>query len=111
MQMRKSKSLCLEEIEKAILPCLRQNNVQKAIVFGSYARQSHSSRSDLDLVLVMKTSKPFFQRYEGILNHLYEAITGIDIDLLIYTPDEFDSMRDRKFIQAVMKDGVCIYES
>lgn len=109
--MATRKILSLDEVSSAILPCLQKSNVLKAIVFGSYARKNESSRSDLDLILVMRTTKPFFERYEGVLSRLYEAVRGVDIDVLIYTPEELEFMRDRKFIQTIIKEGVCIYES
>lgn len=41
-----------EELAAAILPVLRKYHAERAILFGSYARQDATSASDIDLVVI-----------------------------------------------------------
>jgi predicted nucleotidyltransferase len=51
-----------------------RHQIVKAILFGSVARSEASPRSDVDLILVQRTEKRFFDRYEGLLFELNKAI-------------------------------------
>lgn len=42
----------LNEIVAAVLPLLRKYHAEKAILFGSYARQEADTTSDIDLIIV-----------------------------------------------------------
>jgi predicted nucleotidyltransferase len=99
------------EIGRAVRPVLERYGVLTGILFGSVARGTQTARSDVDLVLVQRTSKRFLDRYDGILEALYAAVRGADIDVLIYTPEEFSRIADRPFIRDVVGRGACIYES
>jgi len=102
----------LERIRDQIAPVLARHNVQKAIVFGSFARSEPSPRSDLDLLLIEETDKRFFDRYEGLFTDLMLAVQPHrEIDLLIYTPAELEAMRHRSFIATILREGRVIYES
>ncbi len=57
-----------------------------AFLFGSYANQSHSPGSDLDLVLVVETQTKFTERAIAFKD-LLDVFPRVDI--LVYTPEEF----------------------
>jgi predicted nucleotidyltransferase len=101
----------ISSLAATLRPVFQKHGISKAIVFGSFARGEPSRRSDVDLVLIQATEKRFLDRYEGILHDIITLVHGRDVDLLIYTPQEFAEMADRRFIQAIMKEGVVIYES
>jgi uncharacterized protein len=98
-------------IQGKLLPILKRYNIQKAILFGSFARGEVTRRSDLDLILIQQTDIRFFDRYEGILVELGNAIGNRDIDVLIYTPDELKAISHRPLIATALRDGKVIYES
>jgi predicted nucleotidyltransferase len=50
----------LAELRRRLAPHLA--HAQKAIVFGSVARGEADSWSDLDLIIVADTTRPFFER-------------------------------------------------
>ena len=83
--------------------------MQKAIVFGSYARGTQDCRSDLDLILIMETSKRFLDRYREI-EVVYDSLRGIASDILIYTPEELARMAHRPFMRSALKEGKVIHE-
>jgi predicted nucleotidyltransferase len=98
-------------LRERLLPVLRRSRVQKAIVFGSFARGEASRHSDLDLILVQQTDQRFLDRYDGLLCELSRAVPERDLDVLIYTPEELAAMSQRVFIAAALDEGKVIYES
>ena len=76
------------------LPRLRARYAPlRAIVFGSRARGDALSTSDLDLILVSPrfASVPFLRRPVEVLETL--GCPG-GLELLCYTPDEFEARRE-----------------
>ncbi len=98
----------LDALQERLAPHLR--NARIAIVFGSVARDEADEWSDLDLVIVADTTRPFLERYLD-----FEGIYGVwpRLDLLIYTPEEFTRMHaeGRAFIQHVLDEGTVVYEA
>ncbi len=92
-------------------PIFKKYRVVRAIVFGSVARGEASRHSDFDLIVVQDTKKEFLDRYDGILREITQAISGRDVDMLIYTPQELANLADRSLIATALKEGKTIYES
>ena len=99
----------LDQITSAIIPICQRYDIIKAIVFGSFAVGDVSKRSDLDLMLIMQTDKRFLDRYDGIYKEITDVVEHRTVDLLIYTPAEFDNMQDEPFMRRVVREGVVIY--
>ncbi len=100
----------LSDIADRLRPVLKEHRVQRAIVFGSMARTESSRHSDLDLIIVMDTNKRFLDRYDGLLQPITQAADR-PVDLLIYTPNELQSISHRPFIARALREGRIIYES
>ena len=86
-----------------------KGRVEEAYIFGSVARNEFSEKSDIDLILVVATKRPFHERildFEDI--HTGEN----EMDILIYTPSEFLSQKKREqeggFWSSVAKDMIRI---
>jgi predicted nucleotidyltransferase len=101
----------LDRLTTILRPVLEKYGILKAVVFGSLARGESTRRSDLDLMVVQKTDKRFLDRYDGIFSDVTDVVRGRDVDLLIYTPEELDSMANRAFMKRILKEGIVIYES
>jgi predicted nucleotidyltransferase len=103
----------LREIAEGLRPIFERHTerVRRAIVFGSLARGDATRHSDLDLIVVEETDKRFLDRYDGFLQAVAEAAHGRDVDLLIYTPQEFARMAERPFVARALREGATIYES
>ena len=99
----------IEEMEGFLSRIFLEKKVKKAILFGSMARGTESKRSDLDLLIIVDTDKRFFDRYDDFID-IYDKLPGWLVDLLIYTPKEFEAISHRKFIQTIIKEGKTIYE-
>lgn len=65
--------------------------VKEAYIFGSYAESKLNPWSDLDLLIVADSELPFLERPRQYieLNEL-----GVPIDILVYTKDEFDALKN-----------------
>lgn len=98
----------LDALKQRLAPHLRR--ARKAIVFGSVARGEADQWSDLDLVIVAQTHRPFLERFLD-----FEGIYDVwrRLDLLVYTPEEFAQMQaeGRPFIEHVLQEGVVIHEA
>ncbi len=101
----------LETLASQLQPIFEKHRILRAIVFGSLARGEASRHSDLDLIVVQETDKRFLDRYDDLLREITQAAPGRDVDLLVYTPQELDQMKDRPFIATALKEGNVIYES
>lgn len=99
-----------DQIARLARPVFMRYEIEKAILFGSFATGRQCRRSDVDLILIQRTSKPYFERFDGILRELYEAIPGRDIEIFIYTPEELQQITHRKFIKSALQEGKVIYE-
>jgi hypothetical protein len=64
------------------------------------------SDSDLDLIIVQETDKKFLSRLEPFYRD-----ARIAMDILVYTPDEFDAMAEGVFLKNALKDGAVVYEA
>lgn len=99
----------IEKITERLTPIFMKNNVEKAILFGSSARGTQTRKSDLDLVIVLKTDKRFFDRYDDF-EEIHNVVKGFSVDMLIYSPEELMRISHRKFIKTILSKGKVIYE-
>jgi uncharacterized protein len=79
-------------------------------VFGSVARGDADAFSDLDLIIVADTTRPFFERFKDFAG-LYDVWPRLE--LLIYTPEEFALLveEERPFIVRALEEGVLLHEA
>ncbi|MFB6246802.1 MAG: nucleotidyltransferase domain-containing protein [Candidatus Pacearchaeota archaeon] len=89
-----------EKIRELLKKIRKKFNIEKAILFGSRAREDWLKTSDIDLILVSKDFKKlaFKKRMQEILGHWNEEI---DLEVICYTPEEFE--RKKKQIGLVQK--------
>jgi predicted nucleotidyltransferase len=88
---------------------LAEMGVQKAILFGSLARDQVTPFSDLDLIIVQETDARFLDRLEAFYTGLE---LRVDADILVYTPKEWAELQTwNHFIQQVAREGEVIYEA
>jgi predicted nucleotidyltransferase len=100
--------LSLPRLRARIGEYLGRTSVVRAIIFGSYARGEADAVSDLDLLLIEPTALPFLERGR---RHLELFRMGVGVDLLVYTPDEFDRLRSERhpLIERIEREGVVVY--
>jgi len=82
---------------------LRAHQVEAAYLFGSWGRDEADELSDIDIIVVAESKRPFVERFRDFPD-LIRAPTGID--LLIYTPEEFTrERRCNRFIRQALREG------
>ena len=82
---------------------------ERIVQFGSGARGDADEFSDIDIIVVYPTEKRFLERLE----ELYLAWDlPRAIDILAYTPDEFEAMAaaDNPFLSKALEEGEVLYE-
>jgi predicted nucleotidyltransferase len=100
----------LVELSALLAPIFDRHGIIRAYVFGSLARGEATRRSDVDLIALQESDRPFLDRYAGILREVQMAVHGHDVDLVIYTPDEFDGLPDTAYLRRVRRESKLIYE-
>ena len=63
-----------------IIPILKNHDVEKSYVFGSFARDENVACSDLDLMVRYAKPKTFFEIHE--LEQELERETGLKVDVV-----------------------------
>ena len=103
-QYQQSLSGALQQIVRALhdLP-----QVERAILFGSYAAGRRDLFTDLDILIVMHSDLDFVSRTAEMYRHL---CSPVDLDLLVYTPEELERNQDRAFLRQIVEKGKVIYE-
>lgn len=98
-----------EELER-ILQALRRYRPQKVILFGSFARGDDHGLSDVDLLIIKETDRPFIERVGEVLAL---CDSPLPIEPLVYTPAEFARLLEERnpLIEQVLREGKVIYES
>lgn len=101
--------MLVEEIKSLFEPVLSKTPAQQVYLFGSMARGTADEYSDVDLVIVADTDRPFVERFKdfmGLLN-----VSPAAVEMLVYTNEEFKRMLENEngFIQNVIQEGRIIY--
>jgi len=95
----------IEDIKNASMAACREFGVRRLDAFGSIARGSASSASDVDLLVefIDPDDSPA-KRFFGLLHRLEEAL-GCEVDLLTTS-----SLRNPYFRDRVLRERVPVYE-
>ena len=94
----------VNEIKEKLLPIFNQVPVEKAILFGSYAKGTQRLLSDIDIVIDSKGKIKGIDFF-GVLEDITEALS-ISVDLI-----EASQIIDGSRVQReIMETGIVIYE-
>ena len=96
-----------DAIPDIVTALARKPKVERAILFGSYAEGRCDLFTDLDILIVMESSLDFVTRTAEMYRYLSAPV---DMDLLVYTPQELERNRDRGVIREALEKGRIIYE-
>lgn len=97
-----------DESLEEIVRVLKEYQPEKIILFGSRARGQSDEYSDYDLILIKRTKRAFLDRMQDIVPYLVKI--PYQVEVLIYTPEEFEHMAEIGFGWMVKQEGVVIYE-
>ena len=88
-----------ERVFREITMFAKKHSIQKVILFGSRARETHRERSDIDIAV-----------YGGNFDSFYWDIKENVHSLLIFDIVEADGDISEELREEIVKDGVVIYE-
>lgn len=89
----------------AVLPGV--DGIQRVSLFGSAARGRRDLFTDLDLLVIWETEMPLVERLKALYTLLDLAV---DLDVICYTPAEFQALRDGPFLRRILSEEVLLYE-
>ena len=84
---------------------------EKIILFGSYAYGKPRANSDVDLLIIKETEKPFYNRWAEVCRIVSDLRRYIPFSPFVLTPTEWQirvEMGD-PFIQEIFEKGKILY--
>ncbi len=93
----------VQAIQTRLKPVFQKYNIDRALLFGSYAKGQATNKSDIDLYV---DSNLRGMEFVGLMEEVRQALGNKDIDLLNTSHIEKDS----PIAQEIQKTGVIIYE-
>lgn len=97
----------LREITEKIV---REFQPERIILFGSWAWGEPRSDSDVDLLIIKRSSKPRRQREQELNALLFSR--AFALDFMVYTPEELEHSINKNrnlFIEDVIRNGRVLY--
>lgn len=99
-----------DEVKKLVEAIIKNYQPQKIIAFGSTATLIVRKDSDIDLLVVKETKKPFWDRVKEVLR-LYDGFRSLDVSVL--TPKEIEEAKEKGWYfitDEILKEGKTLYE-
>lgn len=94
----------IEELKKMLQEILKDFEVKKAILFGSYAKNTTTSQSDIDLVIDSE-GKLLNIYFYGLLEELVQKLKK-NVDLFEISEIQEGS----RIYNDIQKEGIVVYE-
>jgi len=96
--------ITIDEIREITTPILASYPVEKAVLFGSYAKNNASKNSDIDMYIDTNGELKGLN-FVGLLEVLVNAL-GVDVDLF----DKSHIEPGAAIIREIEREGVVVYE-
>ena len=90
-EIKKKFPLAIDEITKNIIDNYDPN---KIILFGSVAKGRYNENSDIDMLIIKQTKKPFIERWVEVGKMANYLKHDISFEPHVYTPQEFQKRLD-----------------
>jgi len=109
MENNLEKKEAINQIKQLTKPIFKKYGVEKAYVFGSYARGDYNENSDIDIIIVAKNIKSLL-----IIGAILEALKQVlqrEVDLIEEECFEEENMEEweQEFYNNIKKERVEIY--
>ena len=99
-----NKIYTIEELKDILKEIFKNFSVKKAILFGSYAKNMQTSKSDIDLV-IDSDGKLLNINFYGLLEDLVQRLNK-NIDLFEIS----EIQKDSKIYNDIQSNGIVVYE-
>ena len=99
-----TKIYSIEDIKRMLNEVLKGTEVEKAVLFGSYAKNTPTQNSDID-ILIDSNGKIKGLRFFAIIDLIREKFNK-DVDIL----DRTEIDKNSKIEKEIEKTGVVVYE-
>ncbi len=99
----------ITQIKKLTEPVFKEYGVEKAYVFGSYARGDYNENSDIDIIIVAKNIKSLL--IIGAILEVLKQVLQKEVDLIEEECFEEDNIEEweQEFYDNIKKERVIIY--
>lgn len=94
----------IDEIKKMLYEIMKKADVKKAILFGSYAKNTQTATSDVDIV-IDSDGKLLNINFYGLLEEIVQKLQK-NIDLFEIT----EIQKNSPIYKNIEKEGITIYE-
>lgn len=99
----------LERELDSIMGLLPQLGIEKAILIGDMITEDYQPESQIELVIVHDTDRPFGRRADFFSFHLGSAVA---VDTQVYTPQEFEELQETlPALYAACRKGRVIFDA
>lgn len=84
---------------------------ERIVLFGSWAYGQPTSESDVDLLIVKRTARPFHKRWAEVYQLVQPIVRGIDFSPFVLTPEEVAQRARARdpFLEEVLTHGQTLY--
>ena len=108
--MKPSKAI-KAEIEKIVSQLVDAYGPEKIFLFGSYAYGEPHADSDLDILIIKKTSERFIDRLISVRRIVSDPKRSIPFEPIVLTPEEVEERLaiGDQFIEEILKKGEILY--
>lgn len=98
----------MDEIVRRIVEVIHP---EKVILFGSQARDEARPGSDIDLLVIAKSTQPRYRRSAPLYGALSDIL--VPMDILVYSPEEVKEWSEvrQAFVTTAIREGKVIYEN
>ncbi len=97
------------ELQRCVEVLVREYRPQRILLFGSLAQGRVHEYSDIDLIVIKDTDKPFWDRIWEVLRLLKSKEA---LDILVYTPEEWQEIQTRLFFEKeVLPKSKVLYDA
>jgi predicted nucleotidyltransferase len=106
--MQNVDNILIDKIVKRIVDTVHP---EKIVLFGSRARGVQKQGSDIDLLIINKSSEPRYRRSAQIYGALSDII--VPMDIMVYSPAEIQewSQVRQAFVTTALREGKVLYEN
>lgn len=84
---------------------------ERIVLFGSYAAGRQKVDSDVDLLIVKRTSRSFYSRLAEVRRIVSSARAGMPFDPIVVTPEELERRLEKgdQFLGGIVRSGKVLY--